>query len=143
LTWLKAASRDRRQRLAMSPTARAEPPATVLVVDDDAAVRSALGFALELEGFDVVTCESGEALLLQDLPTRNACLVISAQLPGISGMEALQRLRARCVTLPAILVTSRSKAADRAAATAAGTPILEKPLIGDALKTSILDALAR
>ncbi|HEX5263501.1 MAG TPA: response regulator [Phenylobacterium sp.] len=125
----------------MSPPACAEPHPTVLVVDDDAAVRTALEFTLELEGFDVVTCESGEALLLRDLPARNACLVIGERLPGISGMETLQRLRARQVTLPAILVSSHPKAAFRAAAEAAGAPILEKPLIGDALMTSIHDAL--
>ena len=35
---------------------------TVLVVDDDAAVRSSLAISLDLQGFDVTTCESGEAL---------------------------------------------------------------------------------
>ena len=42
---------------------------TVIVVDDDAAVRNALKFALEIEGLRVVLCESGLELLdQQDLP---------------------------------------------------------------------------
>lgn len=118
------------------------PRPIVLVVDDDAAVRSSLAFSLELQGFDVATCESGEALLVSDLPSGGACLVIDERLPGISGMETLRQLRQREVTLPAILVTSHPKPDLRAAAAAAGVPIVEKPLIGDALMTSIRRALA-
>ena len=46
------------------------------------------------------------------------------------------------MTLPAILITSHPKPDLRAAAAAAGVPIVEKPLIGDALMTSIRRALA-
>lgn len=113
----------------------------VVVVDDDAAVRSSLAFSLDLQGFDVSTCESGEALLGRALPTDGACLVLDERLPGISGMEALRQLRQRDVTLPAILITSHPKPDLRAAAAAAGVPIVEKPLIGDALMTSIRRAL--
>lgn len=115
---------------------------TVLVVDDDAAVRSSLAISLELQGFDVTTCESGEALLCRELPAAGVCLVIDERLPGITGMEALRQLRERKVTLPAILITSHPKPDLRAAAAAAGVPIVEKPLIGDALMTSIRRALA-
>ncbi|RAK62794.1 response regulator [Phenylobacterium kunshanense] len=113
----------------------------VVVVDDDAAVRSSLAFSLDLQGFDVSTCESGEALLSRALPAGGACLVLDERLPGISGMEALRQLRQRDVTLPAILITSHPKPDLRAAAAAAGVPIVEKPLIGDALMTSIRRAL--
>ena len=113
----------------------------VLVVDDDAAVRAALAFALDLQGFDVVTFESGEALLLRDLPTGDACLVLDQRLPGISGLETLRQLRARQVKLPAIFMTSHPQPAFREAAAIEGAPIVEKPLIGDALMTSIRAAL--
>jgi len=109
----------------------------VFVVDDDAAVRRSLAFALDLDGFDVETLESGEALLLRDLPTDHACLVIDERLPGASGLETLRQLRARHVDLPAILVTSHPKAAFRAAAAAAGVPVLEKPLLGETLIAAI------
>lgn len=116
-------------------------PPLVVIVDDDAAVRAALEFTLELEGFDVVSCSSGEALLLRDLPTRHACLLIDERLPGITGLDALHQLRDRHVTLPAILMTSHPSASVRAAAKAAGVPILEKPLLGDALTVAIRQAL--
>lgn len=114
----------------------------VFVVDDDAAVRRSLAFALDLDGFDVETLESGEALLLRELPTEHACLVIDERLPGASGLETLRQLRARHVDLPAILVTSHPKAAFRAAAAAAGVPVLEKPLLGETLIAAIHLAVA-
>jgi FixJ family two-component response regulator len=114
----------------------------VLIVDDDSALRSALKFALELEGFRVDACDSGEALLAYDLPDDDACLVIDERLPGVNGLEALRQLRARDVALPAVLITTNPQPTLRAAAAAAGVPIVEKPLLNDALLGSIRAALA-
>jgi len=116
-------------------------PPVVCVVDDDAAVRRALEFALDLEGFAVETYDSGEALLLRDLPEPPACLVLDERLPGVSGLDTLRQLRARHVELPAILVTSHPKPAFREAAAAEGVPILEKPLLGETLIAAIRNAL--
>ncbi|HEY8616327.1 response regulator transcription factor [Phenylobacterium sp.] len=113
----------------------------VIVVDDDPAVRSSLQFALELEGFAVETLDCGEALLTRDLPERDACLVLDERMPGIGGLAALARLRGRQVALPALLITSNPKRAVRQAAAAAGVPIVEKPLVGDALSGWIRAAL--
>jgi FixJ family two-component response regulator len=113
----------------------------VIIVDDDAAVRMALQFALELQGYSVEVCDSGEALLEKALPQADACLVIDERLQGISGLQALCILRRRDVALPAILITSHPQPQLRSAARAAGVPIVEKPLIGDALLTAIRVAL--
>lgn len=118
-----------------------EPRPTVIVVDDDAAVRRALAFALDLEGFRVETYESGEALLLRDAPVAPGCLVLDERLPGVSGLETLRQLRIRAVDLPAIFVTSHPRPAFRNAAAAAGVPILEKPLEGETLIAAIHHAL--
>lgn len=126
----------------MVPRTLSVPLPVVVLVDDDSALRNALAFSLELEGFDVKTCESGEALLALELPTNNACLVIDQRLPGITGLRALDQLRRREVDLPALLITTNPKAALRTAAARAGVPIVEKPLLGDGLVVSIRDALA-
>ena len=114
----------------------------VYVVDDDDAVRRALAFALDLEGFAVESCASAEALLGLDLPPAGAFLVIDERLPGMTGLEALKRLRSRGVRLPAVFVTSHPTASFRTAAAAAGTPILEKPLLGETLVQAIREGLA-
>jgi FixJ family two-component response regulator len=115
---------------------------TVFVVDDDAAVRRALAFALDLEGFEVETFDSGEAFLLRAQPAQRGCLVLDERLPGASGLDTLRQLRARRVDLPAILITSHPNPAFRAAAAKAGAPILEKPLLGETLVAAIDEALS-
>jgi len=114
---------------------------TVFVVDDDPAVRRALAFALDLEGFAVETYESGEALLARDWPAGPGCLVLDERLPGASGLNTLRQLRSRAVQLPAILVTSHPNPRFREAAARAGVPILEKPLLGETLIGTIRDLL--
>ena len=114
-----------------------EPRPTVYVVDDDDAVRRALAFALDLEGFGVETFASGEALLQRDRPQRPGCLVIDERLAGASGLDILRQLRERHVDLPAIFVTSHPKPSFREAAAEAGAPILEKPLEGETLIAAI------
>jgi FixJ family two-component response regulator len=126
---------------SMTSSSHSTPP-VVIVVDDDAAVRNALQFALGLQGYEVEVCESGEALLERALPDASACLVIDERLKGISGLNALNVLRRREVTLPAILITSNPQPQLRMAAKAAGVPIVEKPLMGDGLLAAIQDALA-
>ena len=123
----------------MKPAVQKRP--LVVVVDDDPAVRGSLTFSLELDGFDVETFESGEALLLRQLPVRPTCLVLDQQLPGITGLEALRQLRARHNQSPAILITSHPKRVVVEAAAQAGVPIVEKPLLGDALLQDIHRAL--
>lgn len=122
------------QQLAARPT--------VFVVDDDPAVRLALAFTLDLEGFRVETFPSGEALLQRNPTDVAGCLVLDERLPGMSGLGTLEKLRARAVDLPAILVTSHPNAPFRAAARRAGAPILEKPLMGETLTSAINGLLA-
>lgn len=119
------------------------PRPRVLLVDDDAALRMSLEFSLELDGFEVTTMESGEALLgAPSLPEHGACLVLDQNLPGVTGVEALRQLRSRGVALPALLITSNPPLAVREAAKAAGAKIVEKPLLGDALTAQILEAVS-
>jgi len=114
----------------------------IVLVDDDAALRQALKFSLEIEGFEVETCETGEDLIAHGLPEADACLVLDYKLGGITGLDALETLRARGVALPAILITSNPKPGTRARAQRSGATIVEKPLLGDLLIAKIRAALA-
>lgn len=114
-----------------------QPSMIVIVVDDDPAVRGALTFALELDGFAVRAYASAEALLAaRDLPERG-CFVLDYRLPGADALHLLEDLRRRGVALPAILITTLPSQALRREARQVGVPIVEKPLICDALTDQV------
>jgi FixJ family two-component response regulator len=118
------------------------PMPTIVLVDDDDGLRAALTFSLELDGYLVQALDSGEALLGHLLPAPPACVVIDQYLGGLSGVETLERLRARGVTLPALMITSDLKAGLRTRAAVLGAIIVEKPLFGDVLSQEIKAALS-
>lgn len=121
---------------SQSPTAP-----LVILTDDDIALRTALSFSLELDGFRVETCANAEELLARRLPQSDACIVVDLNMPGLSGLEAVRKLRTRGVMLPAILITSQPTPPVREAAGAIALRIIEKPLLGDYLVTAIREAL--
>ncbi|HEX2817483.1 MAG TPA: response regulator, partial [Phenylobacterium sp.] len=65
------------------------------------------------------------------------CLVVDEKLPGISGIEALEALRGRQVTIPAIVITSVADARLRARLLLADAQLIEKPLLNDQLTRAI------
>lgn len=115
----------------------------VLVVDDDAAVRRALKFALKVEGLDVRLYDGGDALLAEVPLPASGCLIIDYAMPLLNGIDLMVRLRARRVVLPAILITTVAGTVVRDRAARSGfRRVLEKPLDDDALLDEIRRALA-
>ncbi|MES2343222.1 MAG: response regulator [Pseudomonadota bacterium] len=112
-------------------------------MDDDIALRTALTFTLELDGFVVMALGSGEDLLNCTLPDAPACLVLDQNMGGLTGLDSLAQLRSRAIDLPALLITSHPRQSVRDAAAALGAVIVEKPLLGDALLSEIDAALKR
>jgi two-component system, LuxR family, response regulator FixJ len=119
-----------------------EKPGVVLIVDDDAAVRSALRFALEVEGFRVRLYAGSKELLADlDLPCCG-CLVVDYRMPIMDGLQLIEALRERRVAMPAILITGRvNKELRRLAARSGVSQVLEKPLFDGVLVESIRQAL--
>src|SRR5262249_52410970 len=115
----------------------------VIVIDDDAAVRGSLKFALETEGIAVRTYSNGSELLEEPDLATFACFVIDQKLPGMTGLELLAALRERHVTAPAILITSHPTIILQERAARAGVPIIEKPLLGNALFERVREVIAR
>jgi two-component system, LuxR family, response regulator FixJ len=106
---------------------------TVLIIDDDPAVRNSLKFALEVEGFAVRTYSSGVDLLNEPELPSDGCLVVDYKLPELNGLDLLFELRKRDVDLPAILITTHPNNAVRLRAALAGVTLIEKPLLTDTL----------
>ncbi|MDO8981466.1 MAG: response regulator [Afipia sp.] len=104
-------------------------PKTILVVDDDAALRNSLEFSLGIEGYDVRAYASGSALLAEDNFPESGCMIIDQRLPDIQGLKLIDVLRERAIMLPAILVTTHPTRALRRYAAEANVPIVEKPFL--------------
>ena len=124
----------------MSATPRKQLPVEtplVVVVDDDPAVCNSLKFSLEIEGFAVRVYRSGAEFLASDSLTACKCFVIDQRMPGMSGMEVISELRGRNVTAPAILILSQPNRVLSARAAEAHVPIIEKPLLNNALVDKI------
>lgn len=112
--------------------------ATLILVDDDAAVLSSLKFAFQVEGFEVRAYPDAESLLeVADFPD-SGCMVLDYRLPGLDGLELFTRIRELGVMLPAVLITTPT-ASVRARAAAVGVTLVEKPL----LTSTLLDTVRR
>ncbi len=115
----------------------------IVVVDDDAAVCASLKFLLELDGF-AVRVYSGAAELLNDKPFDNvSCFVIDQRMPGVTGMELIAKLRGEESFTPVILLVSDPNVAISDHAAKAAIPVIEKPLLGNALVETIRELCGR
>lgn len=121
-------------------SAQAAPRDLIAVIDEDDAVRGALSFALETEGFDVRVYESAEAALADGLDAFG-CVVLDERLPRMRGLELIAELKARGAFIPAILVATNPNASVRSRARAAGVDLVEKPLMGGVLIEHVRSAL--
>ena len=78
---------------------------TVLIVDDEAGVRSALSGVLRDEGYAVEAVDSGEACLDRVLRATFDVIVLDIWLPGLDGLVTLERLRQRRVDSPVVMIS--------------------------------------
>ena len=79
-------------------------PSRIAVVDDDEAVRHAMGFLLASLGRDNDIFDSGEAFLAAE-PARYAALITDYQMPHTTGLQLARRLRDRSIVMPTLLVS--------------------------------------
>ena len=117
---------------------------TVFVIDDDHTIRGTLQELLQEHGHTAEVYASGEAFLAAVRRDPEGCLVVDALMPGMGGIALLERLKARNLALPAIMVTGHGDIAMAVEAMKAGAvDFLEKPIRPDELLASIERALDR
>ena len=116
--------------------------ARIIVVDDDDQVREAMRAVLEDDGRVVETYASCEAFLDGFHSDKSACLLIDAYLPGMSGLELLEKLHDDGHGLPAIMITGNGDVPMAVKAMKAGAlDFIEKPIGREELIASIERAL--
>jgi two-component system response regulator MprA len=87
----------------------------VAIVDDDSAIRSALGRALRMENYDVELFEDGVSALKSIQLRAPDAIVLDLQLPDIDGLEICRRIRRSGDTTPILMLTARDAVNDRVA----------------------------
>ena len=125
------ASRSAAQAQVPHPAASAGSPGSpiIFVVDDDSHVREGIRSVLEEQGHKVEDYATCEAFLEAYRPGGEGCLLIDAYLPGMKGVELLQRLRDSGHRLPAVMITGSSDVPMAVQAMKAGAmDFIEKPI---------------
>jgi two-component system, NtrC family, C4-dicarboxylate transport response regulator DctD len=114
----------------------------VMVVDDEASIRTAVEQWLSLSGFEVQLFSRAEECLTQ-LPRDFAGVILSdVRMPGLSGLELLAEVQRRDADLPVILLTGHGDVPMAVEAMRDGAyDFLEKPFSPDALLNSLRRAL--
>ena len=117
---------------------------TVYIIDDDASVRDSLGLMLGLGGYATRLFADAEGFLGAHDESWVGCVLADLKLPGLSGVELQERMRARGHSLPFIIITAHGDvAAARAAFLADAVDFLEKPFDQAQLTAAIEAALTR
>lgn len=127
----------------MSPPAEGRSPGTVLLVDDDASVRTTFERYLSRVGHHVETAASVEEAREKLSSASYDVVVTDLQMPESSGLELLAELRERWPSTRAILMSGGAQAADAAVAIERGIDrLLLKPFDLEVLRTAVEKALA-
>jgi two-component system response regulator MprA len=117
---------------------------TVLVADDDRAIRESLGRALELEGYRVAGVDDGVQALTRARREPFDVLVLDVTMPGLDGLGVCRVLRADGSRVPVLMLTARVETPDRVAGLDAGADdYLPKPFELDELLARLRALLRR
>ena len=123
-------------------TATDQTSPVIFIVDDNSHVRDGIRSVLEEEGLLVEDFADCEAFLAAYRPGREGCLLVDAYLPGMNGLELLQRLHRSGHDLPSIMITGNSDVAMAVEAMKAGAlDFIEKPVSRAGLLASVELAL--
>ena len=79
---------------------------TVLVMDDDAALRDTIGLMLENEGFRPALAEDGKVGFKQALTLKPDLMLVDLRMPGLSGIEVCKQIRAAGLKTPLIVLSA-------------------------------------
>jgi two-component system response regulator DctR len=112
------------------------------LVDDDEAIRDALAWLLKSRGIPCQTYDCAETFLAAWNPRLCGCLILDMRMPGMSGLDCFDALRARNSLLPVIFLTGHGDVPLAVATLKKGAfDFFEKPLNDNELATRVQEAM--
>lgn len=140
--WLVSPASAQASRGELGSPGVAATPHTIVLVEDDDGLRSALTRILELAGYRVESFPSAEEALAADAAGRAACIVCDVYLPRESGFALCRQLARGGVHPPVIFITAHDLPNVHAEAEALGAAnLLIKPFAGRRLVEAVRAAL--
>jgi len=122
---------------------RAVSGLTVFIVDDEAAVRDALGEMLTVFGFKVETYDSADSFLAALRAPAFGCVIADVRMPGTDGIALLHELAVRQIRIPVVLISGHADVPMAVAGIKAGAEdFIEKPVNDTQLVAAINRGLA-
>lgn len=119
-------------------------PGSVLIVEDDAALRQSLRNTLELAGFHPGNASSGEEAIVALHRHQFETVLLDINMPGIGGMETCRRIRQMYPPLPILMLTVRDEEKDKIEALDAGADdYITKPFQFPELSARLRSAIRR
>jgi len=116
----------------------------VFIIDDQKAVRLALGELLSVFGFSIETYESADSFLAALSDPGVGCIVADVRMPGTDGIELVRELARRKVRLPVVLISGHADVPMAVAGIKAGAEdFIEKPIDDAQLVAAINRGLTR
>jgi two-component system response regulator FixJ len=120
------------------------PDRVVHIVEDDAHVRETLRLVVESAGHNVRAHPNAEAFLAELPDETPGCVVTDVRMPGMDGLELLDRLGIRAPDVPVLVITGHGDVAMAVKALKSGAvDFIEKPFDIDVLLESVTEALER
>ena len=114
----------------------------ILVIDDEAEIRRSVRMILEYEGYEVIEASSGpEGVAMAERESPDL-VFLDIKMPGMDGLDALQRIKAASDTLPVVIISGHGTVSTAVEATRAGAfDFIEKPLASERVLLTIRNGL--
>lgn len=120
----------------------AAAPRAIHIVDDDAAVRDALGVVLSLEGYNVSGFADGHSFLAAARTEAPSCIILDVHMPGRSGLDILKELNARNFPAPVFIISGQGDIPMAVEAIKNGAfDFIEKPFDADTVVNRVREAI--
>ena len=114
----------------------------ILVIDDEAAIRDSLKMILEYEGYEVLTAATGEEGIAQAEREAPDLVFLDVKMPGMDGLEVLQRLRHLVEVTPIVVISGHGTVSTAVEATKLGAfDFIEKPLERERVLVTVRNAV--